>query len=116
MNLLPHTTQPITTEPASYEMRGWMERVKILGSGSIGSGETTHTTNGDVFLTCLNSAPVIVTLNLSPVDGEDAIIWRAEALVKISATFLTGSSFSIFLKGDTAHCKFSLAANAWAIV
>ena len=28
MSLLPHTTQPITSEPASYEMRAWMEMIQ----------------------------------------------------------------------------------------
>ena len=75
MSLLPHTTQPITTEPASYEMRGWMEGV----SSSINNIALTYTavsgnvtTTGSQFLRV--NGPYIVTLNALPADGEQVDI------------------------------------------
>ena len=71
MSLLPHTVQPITSEPASYEMRGWMESIDSKTSNNsliytAVSGDVT--TTGSQFLRVTTAC--IITLNPSPQDGE----------------------------------------------
>ena len=71
MSLLPHTTQPITSEPASYEMRAWMENVTTSFSNInfeyvFAVGDVT--TLGSQFIRV--GGPYTVTLNPDPVDGE----------------------------------------------
>lgn len=91
-------------------------KVKELENDFMPTGDTTYTTTGDLFLTCLNTASATVTLNTKPYDGEDAIIWRADGFITVNGDINGGTSISILSKFDTAHLKFSLAANKWAIV
>ena len=81
------------------------------------AGDTAYQTSDSVFISCLNTNSGIITLNPSPEDGEDVIIWRAGAgLVTVSGSINGGSQVVISSIYDAPHFKYSSAAGEWAIV
>lgn len=82
----------------------------------LASGATALTTSVSSVIVCLNSAAATVTLNAYPVDGEDAIICRRDALVTVSGDINGATSLLIGSKYDTAHLKYSLIAGEWMII
>ena len=90
--------------------------IKNLETFALGAGDTALTTTGDQFIPCVNTAAAVITLNLQPEDGEDAIIWRGNAQVTVSGAINGGTSIVIRQRYDAPHFKYSLDAGEWAIV
>lgn len=90
--------------------------IKRLETYTLEAGDTALTTTGDQWVPCLNTAAATVTLNLTPDDGEDVIIWRGNAQVTVSGAINGGTSLVIANKYDAPHLKYSLDAGEWAIV
>ena len=89
----------------------------ILENYEFAAGDTAYTTTGYQFITCLNSADGVITLNTSPEDGEDVLVWRAgDGNITVSGSINGSSSVIIRQKYDSPHFKFSASANQWAIV
>lgn len=97
-------------------LRSIISRFKFLKSETIAAGGTTFTTTTDQDITCLNTAAATVTLNTNPVDGEEVIVARREALVTISGAIDGDTSLVIVFQFDTPHLRFSLAAGEWGLV
>ena len=90
--------------------------VKSLETYALNPGDTTLTTTGDQWVPCLNTASATVTLNLTPNDGEDVIVWRGGPPVTVLGAINGGASIVIKNRYDAPHFKYSLDAEEWAIV
>jgi hypothetical protein len=90
--------------------------MKRLRSSTIAAGATTFTTTGDEYITCLNTAAAVITMNPFPDDGEDVIIAMRNAQITANGPINGGSTLIVPNQYDTAHLKYSLDAGEWAIV
>lgn len=91
-------------------------RVKELNDRTIETGDTALTTYGDEFITGLNTAAAVVTLNDFPADGEEVFIWRGDALITVMGDINGGTSLTIGAKYSSPHLRYLAAAGVWGIV
>jgi hypothetical protein len=90
--------------------------VKYLEPFTVGTGDTAYTTAGDQFITCLNTAAAIITLNATPDDGEECVIWRGDGAVTVSGSINGSSSIVLASQYDAPHLKYSAAAGVWCLI
>lgn len=90
--------------------------LKALEPYTVATGDTAYTTAGDQFITCLNTAAAVITLNATPDDGEEVIIWRGDNSVTVSGSINGSTSIVLASQYDAPHLKYSAAAGVWALI
>ena len=128
MSLLPHTTQPITTEPASYEMRGWMEGVNdslasleilIAAVGQYNSITVTgpYTASNLDFINAKSRA--VITLPANPIENSVIIVRNGDGstiTVNPNGKTLNGETIGyIRSKGTALVIHYFIDSDEWLV-
>lgn len=90
---------------------------RIVSAGILAVDITAnYTTTGSQVITCLNTSPITITLNSSPVDKEELDVKRKESQVIISGTIDGSSSLTLASQYDAVRLRYSSTAGEWGVM
>jgi hypothetical protein len=97
-------------------LRSALSSIKKFTLKEIESGDTAYTTTGNQKITCNNTAAATITLNTTPVDGEELILKRKAAAVNLIGTVDGDVNPVIAFKYDSPHLCFTRSTGEWSII
>lgn len=108
--IMPHITDEIEDNLPDLDRVETQEtRESILVTGA------AFTTTGSQDIDCTSAAATIITLNLTPDDGEDVNIARHDGAVRINGDIGDGTFINLLLVGDSAHLIYRDQVGVWVI-